>query len=96
MKWPGGRGAVPDPRPDLDHDDGGDGQTLAMEPRILAIADELADGLFAQGIPADLVERYARQLPLAAICELLGLPIADRAKFTAWAAGFTRFTGTIR
>ena len=50
---------------------------------------------FAQGIPADLVERYARQLPLAVICELLGLPIADRAKFTAWAAGFTRFTGTI-
>jgi cytochrome P450 PksS len=37
---------------------------LEMEPRILAIADELADGLFAQGIPADLVERYARQLPL--------------------------------
>jgi cytochrome P450 len=68
---------------------------LEMEPRILAIADELADGLFAQGIPADLVERYARQLPLAVICELLGLPLADRAKFTAWAGGFTRFTGTI-
>jgi len=68
---------------------------LEMEPRILAIADELADGLFAQDIPADLVERYARQLPLAVICELLGLPLADRAKFTAWAGGFTRFTGTI-
>jgi cytochrome P450 PksS len=68
---------------------------LEMEPRILAIADELADGLFAQGIPADLVEGYARQLPLAVICELLGLPLADRAKFTAWAGGFTRFTGTI-
>jgi cytochrome P450 PksS len=68
---------------------------LEMEPRILAIADELADGLFAQGIPADLVEGYARQLPLAVICELLGLPLADRAKFTVWAGGFTRFTGTI-
>ena len=68
---------------------------LEMEPRILAIADELADELFAQGIPADLVEGYARQLPLAVICELLGLPLADRAKFTAWAGGFTRFTGTI-
>jgi cytochrome P450 len=68
---------------------------LEMEPRILAIADELADELFAQGVPADLVERYARQLPLAVICELLGLPLADRAKFTAWAGGFTRFTGTI-
>jgi cytochrome P450 len=68
---------------------------LEMEPRILAIAEGLADGLFAQGMPADLVERYARQLPLAVICELLGLALADRAKFTAWAGGFTRFTGTL-
>src|SRR5215470_11236784 len=66
---------------------------LEMEPRILAIADELADGLFVQGMPAALVERYARQLPLAVICELLGLPLADRAKFAAWAGGFLRFTG---
>jgi hypothetical protein len=32
---------------------------------------------------------------LLMICELLGLPLADRPKFTAWAGGFTRFTGTI-
>jgi cytochrome P450 len=68
---------------------------LDMEPRILAIADELADRLFAAGTPADLVERYARNLPLAVICELLGLPSADRPKFTAWAARFTRFTGAL-
>jgi cytochrome P450 PksS len=47
---------------------------LDMEPRILAIADKLADDLFAEGSPADLVDRYARRLPLAVICELLGLP----------------------
>jgi cytochrome P450 len=68
---------------------------LEMEPRILAIADELADELFAEGSPADLVDRYARKLPLSVICELLGLPRADRPKFTAWASGFTRFTGTV-
>lgn len=68
---------------------------LDMEPHILAIADELADQLFAEGSPADLVDRYARKLPLSVICELLGLPLADRAKFTAWAGGFTRFTGVI-
>jgi cytochrome P450 len=68
---------------------------LEMEPRILAIADELADELFAEGCPADLVDRYARKLPLSVICELLGLPLADRPKFTAWASGFTRFTGAI-
>lgn len=66
---------------------------LEMEPRILAIAGELADELFAAGSPADLVDRYARRLPLSVICELLGLPLADRPKFTAWASGFTRFTG---
>ena len=27
------------------------------------------------------------------ICELLGLPLADRPKFIAWASGITRFTG---
>jgi cytochrome P450 PksS len=68
---------------------------LEMEPRILAIAGELAEGLFAEGSPADLVDRYARKLPLSVICELLGLPLADRPKFTAWASGFTRFTGAL-
>jgi cytochrome P450 PksS len=62
---------------------------LDMEPRIRAIANELAGDLFAQGSPADLVTRYARVLPLSVICELLGLPLADRPKFMAWAARAT-------
>lgn len=36
---------------------------MGMEPRIQAIGDELADELFTEGSPADLVERYARELP---------------------------------
>jgi len=68
---------------------------LDMEPHIRVIGDRLADDLFAEGSPADLVERYARRLPLSVISELLGLPQADRAKFAGWAAGFTRFTGTL-
>ena len=68
---------------------------LDMEPHIQAIGDALADELFADGSPADLVERFARKLPLSVICELLGLPLADRAKFTEWASGFTRFTGAL-
>jgi cytochrome P450 len=51
---------------------------LDMEPHIFAMADELAADLFTDGSPADLVERYARRLPLSVICELLGLPRADR------------------
>jgi cytochrome P450 len=68
---------------------------LAMEPHIEAIGDALADRLFADGSPADLVGRYARELPLSVICELLGLPLADRPKFITWAGRFTRFTGAL-
>ena len=68
---------------------------LDMEPHIQVIGNILADELFAEGSPADLVERYARKLPLSVICELLGLPLADRPKFIAWAGGFTRFAGAL-
>jgi cytochrome P450 len=68
---------------------------LDMEPHIQANGDQLADELFAEGSPADLVGRYARKLPLSVISELLGLPPADRPKFMAWADGFTRFTGIV-
>lgn len=68
---------------------------IDMEPRILAIADELAAALFTDGSPADLVERYARKLPLSIICELLGLPPADRPRFIAWANSLTRLTSMV-
>jgi cytochrome P450 len=66
---------------------------LDMEPRILAIADELATDLFAEGSPADLVERYALRLPLLTICELLGLPRDDRPMFITWAVSVTNLAG---
>jgi cytochrome P450 len=68
---------------------------LDMQPHIRAIADQLAEELFADGSPADLVKRYARILPLAVICELLGLPPSDRPKFIAWANTVARVTGTV-
>ena len=68
---------------------------LEMEPRIRAIADDLAAELFAEGSPTDLVARYAQTLPLSVICELLGLPRADRPQFIAWAKAGAQFTGVI-
>ncbi len=68
---------------------------LDMEPHIRAIADRLAGELFADGSPADLVQRYARMLPLAVICELLGLPPADRPKFIAWANSVANLTSAL-
>src|SRR5262249_28778761 len=49
----------------------------------------------AEGSPADLVERYARKVPLAVICELLGLPLTDRPRFIAWANSLSRLTGMV-
>ncbi|MBV8508770.1 MAG: cytochrome P450 [Xanthobacteraceae bacterium] len=69
---------------------------LEMEPRIRSIAETLAGDLFAQGSPADLVNRYARLLPVSVICELLGLPLADRPKFMGWAARATSANSAIR
>jgi cytochrome P450 len=68
---------------------------VAMEPRIRAIADGLADELFSAGSPADLVQRYARILPLAVISELLGLPLADRPRFIAWANTMSSLTNVV-
>ena len=68
---------------------------LDMEPHIRAIADRLAGELFADCSPADLVQRYARMLPLAVICELLGLPPADRPKFIAWANSVANLTSAL-
>jgi len=65
----------------------------ALRPRLEALADEAADGLAEQASRTpdgvDLLAHFARPFPLAVICELLGLPPEDRAKFTRWAAGFT-------
>lgn len=68
---------------------------LDMEPRIRSLADDLANELFANGCLADIVERYARTLPLSVICELLGLPLADRPKFIAWANTVARLANVI-
>ncbi|MGB8629143.1 MAG: cytochrome P450 [Xanthobacteraceae bacterium] len=68
---------------------------LDMAPRIEAIAGRLADTLFDQGNPADLVAQYARTLPLSVICELLGLPLADRPKFMTWANRATSASSTL-
>jgi cytochrome P450 PksS len=68
---------------------------LEMEPHIRVIADKLASELFAGGEPADLVTRFARILPLSVICELLGLPLADRPRFISWANTISRLTNPI-
>jgi cytochrome P450 len=40
--------------------------------------------MVAAGPPVDLVEDFALPLPVGVICELLGVPVADRPKFRVW------------
>jgi len=56
----------------------------AMSGAIGGIVDRLLDGLATPG-QHDLVREVAFPLPIAVICELLGVPAADRATFREWA-----------
>ena len=55
--------------------------------RIGVLCDGLLDGLAGRET-VDLLEEWARPLPVAVICELLGLPDEDRPKFTRWIKAF--------
>jgi len=59
-----------------------------LRPAIRHITEELLDGLVKQQQPADLVEHFTLPLPLLVICELLGVPYADREFIHRQAAAF--------
>ena len=52
-----------------------------LEPRISEIVEAALDDLERAGKPADLVAHFALPVPSLVICELLGVPYADRAEF---------------
>ncbi|MEE4543384.1 cytochrome P450 [Streptomyces sp. V4-01] len=55
----------------------------ALAPRIQQITDELLDAV--EGLPqVDLMASFAQPLPITVICELLGIPAADRHDFAVW------------
>ncbi|GGX76185.1 cytochrome P450 family protein [Streptomyces hiroshimensis] len=55
----------------------------ALRPRIQQLTDELLDRIAPLGA-TDLVASLALPLPIAVICELLGVPEADREPFREW------------
>jgi hypothetical protein len=55
-----------------------------LRPRVAEIAERLLDDLAAAPGPVDLMAGYAFPLPVFVICELLGVPAADRDDFAAW------------
>ncbi|WP_229399204.1 cytochrome P450 [Micromonospora okii] len=53
----------------------------ALTPRVERIVVEHLDAMAADGGPCDLVEKFALPIPSMVICELLGVPYAERAEF---------------
>jgi len=52
-----------------------------LTPRIAAIVDGQLDAMAATSGPVDLWQAFALPIPSLTICELLGVPYADRAEF---------------
>jgi len=63
-----------------------------LRPSAQKLAAGLLADMIAAGPPADLVESFAVPLPGTLICELLGVPYADRDRFRGWADAFMSTT----
>ncbi|MBB4893663.1 cytochrome P450 [Streptomyces olivoverticillatus] len=63
-------------------------RVMALRPRIQEIADDLLAELAPKG-QADLIDGFAFPLPITVICELLGIPVADRDAFRKWSTLLT-------
>ena len=64
----------------------------AYRPQIATLADGLLDRMEAEG-NRDIVNGYARALPLLVICEMLGLGGDDKQQFMDWTDQMTRSVG---
>jgi cytochrome P450 len=59
-------------------------RVAALEPAVSRAVEDLLDELAspgADGAPVDFMEQFAFRLPVGVICELLGVPEADRHRF---------------
>ncbi|HKS47160.1 MAG TPA: cytochrome P450 [Amycolatopsis sp.] len=54
-------------------------------PRLVVAAQDVLDEFALRRPPSDFVTGFAGPLATRAICDLLGLPVTEQARFTAWA-----------
>ena len=64
-----------------------------LRPRITAITTGLLDDMSTRE-QVDLLASFAFPLPITVICELLGVPVADRDDFRTWSATIVSNTAT--
>jgi cytochrome P450 len=61
-------------------------RVASLRPRVEEITTGLLDDMAAGPPEADLLDTFAFPLPITVICELLGIPVADRDDFRDWTA----------
>ena len=67
-----------------------------LRPRVAAIIADLLDALANQTRPVDFHEAVSFPLPALVICELLGVPYADREDFRRWSDDAAHLTDAAR
>ncbi|WP_245716178.1 cytochrome P450 [Micromonospora humi] len=63
-----------------------------FRPRVRRLVDELVDAMLAGPRPADLVAGLVAPLPVFVVCDVLGVPVADRPRFYDWISGLNSVT----
>jgi cytochrome P450 len=63
-----------------------------LRARAEQVTAELLDEMVKAGPPADLVQSFAVPLPGLMVCELIGVPYADRDQFREWVGAFMSVT----
>ncbi|MBE1530502.1 cytochrome P450 [Actinomadura algeriensis] len=64
-----------------------------LRPRVQQITDEIVAGMLRRRPPVDLAEALAYPLPIRVVCELLGVPVEDQARFRGWTKAFLSIGG---
>lgn len=64
----------------------------ALRPKMAGIADQLLDDMTSRGNSGDLKAHFAFPLPVYVICDMLGVPAADRDRFSYWSDNFLNLT----
>ncbi|MET9212957.1 MULTISPECIES: cytochrome P450 family protein [unclassified Nocardia] len=67
-------------------------RVAALRPRIEQITASLLDAM-AERDQVDLMDEFANPLPVTVICELLGVPYADRDDFQTWTRALVTVAG---